>query len=153
MENNSIPQATSPLVTWLSYLENLHSKTIDMGLERVSQVAARLNVLKPAPFVFTVAGTNGKGTTCRTLESMLMAAGYKVGVYSSPHLVRYTERVRIQNTELPESAHTASFAEIEAARGEISLSYFEYGTLSALWLFKPGEAGRGDSGSRPRWAS
>ena len=131
-----IPQATSPLVTWLSYLENLHSKTIDMGLDRVSQVGARLDVLKPAPFVFTVAGTNGKGTTCRTLESMLMAAGYKVGVYSSPHLVRYTERVRVQNTELPESAHTASFAEIEAARGEISLSYFEYGTLSALWLFK-----------------
>jgi dihydrofolate synthase/folylpolyglutamate synthase len=68
-----------------------------MGLERVSQVAARLDVLKPAPFVFTVAGTNGKGTTCRTLESVLMAAGYKVGVYSSPHLVRYTERVRVQN--------------------------------------------------------
>ncbi|MGS6324930.1 bifunctional tetrahydrofolate synthase/dihydrofolate synthase, partial [Enterobacter hormaechei] len=90
MENKSIPQATSPLAAWLSYLENLHSKTIDMGLERVSQVAARLDVLKPAPFVFTVAGTNGKGTTCRTLESVLMAAGYKVGVYCSPHLVRYT---------------------------------------------------------------
>jgi folylpolyglutamate synthase/dihydropteroate synthase len=75
MENKSIPQATSPLAAWLSYLENLHSKTIDMGLERVSQVAARLDVLKPAPFVFTVAGTNGKGTTCRTLESVLMAAG------------------------------------------------------------------------------
>ena len=70
MENKSIPQATSPLAAWLSYLENLHSKTIDMGLERVSQVAARLDVLKPAPFVFTVAGTNGKGTTCRTLESV-----------------------------------------------------------------------------------
>ena len=136
MENKSIPQATSPLAAWLSYLENLHSKTIDMGLERVSQVAARLDVLKPAPFVFTVAGTNGKGTTCRTLESVLMAAGYRVGVYSSPHLVRYTERVRVQNSELPESAHTASFAEIEAARGEISLTYFEYGTLSALWLFR-----------------
>ena len=93
-------------------------------------------MLKPAPFVFTVAGTNGKGTTCRTLESVLMAAGYKVGVYSSPHLVRYTERVRVQNTELAESAHTASFAAIEAARGETSLTYFEYGTLSALWLFK-----------------
>ena len=136
MENKSIPQATSPLAAWLSYLENLHSKTIDMGLERVSQVAARLDVLKPAPFVFTVAGTNGKGTTCRTLESVLMAAGYRVGVYSSPHLVRYTERVRVQNSELPESVHTASFAEIEAARGETSLTYFEYGTLSALWLFK-----------------
>lgn len=130
------PQAASPLASWLSYLENLHSKTIDLGLERVSQVAARLGVLKPAPFVFTVAGTNGKGTTCRTLESILMAAGYKVGVYSSPHLVRYTERVRVQGQELPESAHTASFAEIESARGGISLTYFEYGTLSALWLFK-----------------
>lgn len=136
MENTTLPQATSPLAAWLSYLENLHSKAIDMGLERVSQVAARLDVLKPAPFVFTVAGTNGKGTTCRTLEAMLMAAGYKVGVYSSPHLVRYTERVRVQNAELAESAHTASFAEIEAARGDISLTYFEYGTLSALWLFK-----------------
>ncbi|WP_285130215.1 bifunctional tetrahydrofolate synthase/dihydrofolate synthase [Leclercia adecarboxylata] len=136
MENITLPQATSPLAAWLSYLESLHSKAIDMGLERVSQVAERLDVLKPAPFVFTVAGTNGKGTTCRTLESMLMAAGYKVGVYSSPHLVRYTERVRVQNAELAESAHTASFAEIEAARGDISLTYFEYGTLSALWLFR-----------------
>jgi dihydrofolate synthase/folylpolyglutamate synthase len=129
-------QATSPLATWLSYLENLHSKTIDLGLERVSQVAARLDVLHPAPFIFTVAGTNGKGTTCRTLESILLAAGFKVGVYSSPHLVRYTERVRIQNTELAESEHTRAFAEIEAVRGETSLTYFEYGTLSALWLFK-----------------
>ncbi len=130
------PQAASPLASWLSYLENLHSKTIDLGLERVSQVAARVRILKPAPFVFTVAGTNGEGTTCRTLESILMAAGYKVGVYSSPHLVRYTERVRVQGKELPESAHTAFFAEIESARGDISLTYFEYGTLSALWLFK-----------------
>ena len=121
--------------TWL-YLEHLHSKAIDLGLARVSEVAGRMAILKPAPFVFTVAGTNGKGTTCRTLESVLMAAGYKVGVYSSPHLVRYTERVRIQGAELPEAAHTASFAEIEAARGDISLSYFEFGTLSALWLFK-----------------
>ncbi|MFP7354097.1 bifunctional tetrahydrofolate synthase/dihydrofolate synthase [Klebsiella pasteurii] len=136
MEKQPIPQATSPLATWLSYLEHLHSKTIDLGLARVSEVAQRMAVLKPVPFVFTVAGTNGKGTTCRTLESALMAAGYKVGVYSSPHLVRYTERVRVQGEELTELAHTTSFAEIEAARGEISLSYFEFGTLSALWLFQ-----------------
>ncbi|CAA0353343.1 bifunctional tetrahydrofolate synthase/dihydrofolate synthase [Klebsiella oxytoca] len=136
MEKQPIPQATSPLATWLSYLEHLHSKTIDLGLARVSEVAQRMAVIKPAPFVFTVAGTNGKGTTCRTLESVLMAAGYKVGVYSSPHLVRYTERVRVQGEELPELAHTTSFAEIEAARGDISLSYFEFGTLSALWLFQ-----------------
>ena len=136
MDKELIPHATSPLASWLFYLENLHGKTIDLGLERVSQVAARLAVLKPAPFVFTVAGTNGKGTTCRTLEAMLMAAGYRVGVYSSPHLVRYTERVRVQGQELTEADHTAAFAEIEAVRGEISLSYFEYGTLSGLWLFK-----------------
>ena len=136
MEKQPIPQATSPLATWLSYLEHLHSKTIDLGLARVSEVAQRMAVMKPAPFVFTVAGTNGKGTTCRALESVLMAAGYKVGVYSSPHLVRYTERVRVQGEELAELAHTTSFAEIEAARGEISLSYFEFGTLSALWLFQ-----------------
>ncbi|MFP5595650.1 bifunctional tetrahydrofolate synthase/dihydrofolate synthase [Kluyvera sp. 142486] len=136
MDKNLIPQATSPLATWLSYLENLHSKTIDLGLERVSRVAGQLDILQPAPFVFTVAGTNGKGTTCRTLETILMAAGYKVGVYSSPHLVRYTERVRVQGAELAESAHTASFAAIETGRGDTSLTYFEYGTLSALWLFK-----------------
>lgn len=136
MEKDLIPQATSPLATWLCYLENLHSTTIDMGLERISKVAATLDVLKPAPTVFTVAGTNGKGTACRTLETTLMADGYRVGVYSSPHLVRYTERVRIQGEELPEALHTASFAEIEAARGDISLTYFEYGTLSALLLFK-----------------
>jgi len=136
MEKELTPLATSPLATWLSYLEHLHSKTIDLGLARVSEVAARMGVLKPAPFVFTVAGTNGKGTTCRTIESVLTAAGLKVGVYSSPHLVRYTERVRVQGGELAESAHTASFAEIEMARGDISLTYFEFGTLSALWLFK-----------------
>lgn len=136
MEKESIPHATSPLASWLFYLENLHGKTIDLGLERVGQVAARLAVLKPAPCVFTVAGTNGKGTTCRTLEAMLMAAGYRVGVYSSPHLVRYTERVRVQGQELTEADHTAAFAQIEAMRGDISLSYFEYGTLCGLWLFK-----------------
>ncbi|MBV4411881.1 bifunctional tetrahydrofolate synthase/dihydrofolate synthase [Enterobacteriaceae bacterium YMB-R22] len=131
-----VPQATSPLATWLSYLENLHSKSIDLGLERVRAVAATLGVLNPAPFVFTVAGTNGKGTTCRTLETMLLAAGLRVGVFSSPHLLRYAERVRVQGEELPETRHTASFAAIEAARGDTSLTYFEYGALSALWLFK-----------------
>ncbi len=158
MEKQHLPQATSPLATWLSYLENLHGKTIDMGLERVSRVAALLDVAKPAPFVFTVAGTNGKGTTCRTLEAVLMAAGYRVGVYSSPHLVRYTERVRVQGEELAESQHTAAFAEIEAVRGETSLTYFEYGTLSALWLFKQAqldvvilEVGLGGRLDAPTW--
>ena len=136
MENLHLPQATSPLATWLTYLENLHSQAIDLGLERVRLVASQLNLLKPAPFVFTVAGTNGKGTTCRTLETLLIAAGYRVGVYSSPHLVRYTERVRIQSQELSEAEHTASFAAIEQGRGDTSLTYFEYSTLSALYLFR-----------------
>lgn len=133
---DNLPQATSPLVTWLHYLENLHTQAIELGLTRVHRVAKQLDLLTPAPVVFTVAGTNGKGTTCRTLETLLMAAGYRVGVYSSPHLLRYTERVRIQGEELAESDHTASFADIEKGRGDTSLTYFEYGTLSALWLFK-----------------
>jgi len=133
---DNLPQATSPLAAWLYYLEHLHAQAIELGLDRIRRVASSLDLLTPAPTVFTVAGTNGKGTTCRTLETVLMAAGYRVGVYSSPHLIRYTERVRIQGEELAESAHTASFAAIEAGRGETSLTYFEYGTLSALWLFK-----------------
>ena len=134
--DKTLPQATSPLATWLHYLEHLHSQAIELGLDRIQRVAARLDLLKPAPFIFTVAGTNGKGTTCRTLETLLMAAGYRVGVYSSPHLVRYTERVRVQGAELDEALHSASFASIEAGRGDISLTYFEFGTLSALNLFR-----------------
>ncbi|CQI93663.1 bifunctional folylpolyglutamate synthase/ dihydrofolate synthase [Yersinia rohdei] len=136
MNNHLIPQATSPLAAWLYYLERLHSQPIELGLERIKQVAERLDLLKPAPKVFTIAGTNGKGTTCCTLESILLAAGLRVGVYSSPHLLRYTERVRIQGQELPDAAHSHSFAQIEAGRGDISLTYFEFGTLSALQLFK-----------------
>ncbi|MCY9848637.1 bifunctional tetrahydrofolate synthase/dihydrofolate synthase [Pectobacterium jejuense] len=136
MDTLQIPQATSPLVTWLHYLEHLHAQAIDLGLERVKQVAEHLQLLQPAATIFTVAGTNGKGTTCCTLESILLAAGLRVGVYSSPHLVRYTERVRIQGKELPEALHTQAFADIEAGRRAVSLTYFEFGTLSALQLFK-----------------
>lgn len=136
MNNHQIPKATSPLAAWLYYLERLHSQPIELGLERVKQVAERLDLLKPAPKVFTVAGTNGKGTTCCTLESILLAAGLRVGVYSSPHLLRYTERVRIQGQELSEAEHSHSFAQIEVGRAGISLTYFEFGTLSALQLFK-----------------
>ncbi|CDL82487.1 bifunctional tetrahydrofolate synthase/dihydrofolate synthase [Xenorhabdus szentirmaii] len=131
-----IPQATSPLMTWLSYLGNLHTKAIDMGLERVGKLGNQLGLLNPAPKVITVSGTNGKGTTCHTLESVFLAAGLKVGVYSSPHLVRYTERVRIQGKEPTEQDFCRVFADIEAQRGDISLTYFEYGTLAALQLFK-----------------
>ncbi|OOF51418.1 bifunctional folylpolyglutamate synthase/dihydrofolate synthase [Rodentibacter trehalosifermentans] len=128
-------KATSPLAEWLSYLENSHFKAIDLGLERIKSVAEKLDLLKPAPYVITVGGTNGKGTTCRLLETLLLAQGWRVGVYSSPHLLRYNERVRIQNQDLPDEAHTASFAFIEENR-TASLTYFEFSTLSALHLFK-----------------
>ncbi|MFQ1016220.1 bifunctional tetrahydrofolate synthase/dihydrofolate synthase [Gilliamella sp. BG7] len=133
---NNQPNAMSDLKTWLCYLEQLHPITIDLGLERVKTVAQRLNLLQPAPYVFTVAGTNGKGTTCRTLEMILLEANLKVGVYSSPHLLRFTERVRIDNQESSEKETIKAFVEIEQARGEISLTYFEYATLAALYQFK-----------------
>ncbi|NBI13897.1 bifunctional tetrahydrofolate synthase/dihydrofolate synthase [[Haemophilus] felis] len=127
--------ATSPLEKWLSYLENSHFKAIDLGLDRIKSVAENLDLLQPAPFVITVGGTNGKGTTCRLLETVLINAGLKVGVYSSPHLLRYNERVRIQKQDLSDEAHTASFAFIEQNKTQ-SLTYFEFSTLSALHLFK-----------------
>ncbi|WP_305416626.1 bifunctional tetrahydrofolate synthase/dihydrofolate synthase [Photobacterium leiognathi] len=130
------PQATASLSIWLKYLEQLHTSAIDLGLDRVKAVGQKADLLKPAPCVITVAGTNGKGSTCAMLEAILIEAGYKVGVYSSPHLVRYNERVRINNQELDDSEHTKAFASVEAARGDISLSLFEFGTLSALTLFK-----------------
>lgn len=127
--------ATSSLSEWLSYLENSHFKAIDLGLTRVKAVAESLDLLRPAPFVITVGGTNGKGTTCRLLETILLKAGLRVGVYSSPHLLRYNERVRIQNQELSDEFHCASFAFIEQHKTQ-SLTYFEFSTLSALHLFK-----------------
>ncbi|WP_305818544.1 bifunctional tetrahydrofolate synthase/dihydrofolate synthase [Photobacterium leiognathi] len=130
------PQATASLSIWLKYLEQLHTSAIDLGLDRVKAVGQKADLLKPAPCVITVAGTNGKGSTCAMLEAILIEAGYRVGVYSSPHLVRYNERVRINNQELDDSEHTKAFASVEAARGDISLSLFEFGTLSALTLFK-----------------
>ena len=133
---NKIPNAMSDLETWLCYLEQLHPSSIELGLERVKSVAERLDLLQPAPYIFTVAGTNGKGTTCRTLEMILLAADKRVGVYSSPHLLRFTERVRINNQESTPSDTVKAFAAIEKARGDISLTYFEYATLAALYQFK-----------------
>ena len=133
---NKIPNAMSDLETWLCYLEQLHPSSIELGLERVKSVAERLDLLQPAPYIFTVAGTNGKGTTCRTLEMILLAADKRVGVYSSPHLLRFTERVRINNQESTPSDTVKAFAAIEKARGDVSLTYFEYATLAALYQFK-----------------
>lgn len=119
---------------WLRYLEQQHPTAIDLGLERIRQVADALCVGRPAPAVITVGGTNGKGSTVRYMETILVEDGQRVATYTSPHFLRYTERVRVQGEELPESAHCEAFAAVEAARGDISLTYFEAGTLAALWL-------------------
>ena len=135
MKQNISPTITDNLETWLTYLEHGHFKTIDMGLERIKSVASNLDLLHPAPYVITVAGTNGKGSTCRFLEVALMKLGLKVGVYSSPHLLRYNERVRINGQLLDDEAHIDSFTEIDQNK-TASLTYFEFSTLSALKLFK-----------------
>lgn len=124
------------LADWLSYLEQLHPTAIDMGLERSREVASRLGLSRPAPKVITVTGTNGKGSTCAFLAALLRAQGLKVGVYSSPHLQRYNERVQLNGQEASDQALCDAFAAVEAARGEISLTYFEMGTLAAFWLFQ-----------------
>ena len=121
---------------WLAVLEALHPSEIDMGLERVREVAERLNVLRPAPRVFTVTGTNGKGSTCAALDSLLRTAGLRTGCYTSPHLHRYNERIRINGAQADDQSICDAFAAIDAARGDISLTYFEFGTLAAFWLFQ-----------------
>ena len=122
------------LTEWLAFIERQHPKSIALGLERVAAVWRRMNVALGCP-VITVAGTNGKGSVCALLESMLRAGGYRTGLYSSPHLERYNERVRLAGAEASDEALCAAFAAVEAVRGQVELTYFEYGTLGALWLF------------------
>lgn len=170
------------LSAWLAYIEQQHPKSIDMGLDRVREVAARLSLGRPATRVITVGGTNGKGSTVAFIEAIARAAGWKVGAYTSPHLLRYNERVRIDGTEVDDASLVDAFEAVEAARlspspigdqrkspwergvgvrverspgvsdgvatpsppsppleGEgsgIPLTYFEFGTLAALWLFE-----------------
>ncbi|GFM64509.1 bifunctional folylpolyglutamate synthase/dihydrofolate synthase [Pseudomonas cichorii] len=121
---------------WLAYLEQLHPSAIDMGLDRSRQVAQQLGLTRPAPRVITVTGTNGKGSTCAFVAALLQAQGLKVGVYSSPHLLRYNERVQVQGVEASDAELCKAFAVVEAARGDITLTYFEMGTLAAFWLFE-----------------
>ncbi|BDR12806.1 bifunctional tetrahydrofolate synthase/dihydrofolate synthase [Vibrio sp. STUT-A11] len=136
MTQNPIPQATSSLEMWLDYLTNIHSSAIDLGLDRVQAVANKANLTKPAPTVITVAGTNGKGSTCALMEAILLDAGYSVGVYSSPHLIRYNERVRINGIDVEDAKHCQAFDFVEKQRGDITLSLFEFGTLAALRIFQ-----------------
>jgi len=120
---------------WLDYQQRIHPRAIALGLDRVREVWHRLGARGPAPVVITVGGTNGKGSTVAFLEAMLVADGRRVGAYTSPHLLRYNERVRIDGEDVGDAALIDVFERIEAARGEIELTYFEYGTLAALILF------------------
>lgn len=133
----SAPPKGASLNDWLDYLLAIHPKEIDMGLARVSEVASRLGVKSlPGTLVITVAGTNGKGSTCAMLENILRGAGLKVGVYSSPHILKYNERIRIDGKDADDEAILKAFDAIETARGEISLTFFEFATLTGLLLFK-----------------
>lgn len=139
-ETPAFNAANKDLAAWLSYIEQLHPKSISMGLERINVVIRRLN-LTPAFKIITVAGTNGKGSTCAMLSQIYQEAGYRVACYTSPHLLRYNERVRINGLEASDSDLCQAFAAVEAARcgdsadEEVALTYFEIGTLAAIWHF------------------
>ncbi|RZI43044.1 bifunctional tetrahydrofolate synthase/dihydrofolate synthase [Herbaspirillum sp. HC18] len=122
------------LPEWLAKLESMHPKAIDMGLERVAKVKERLGIRFDCP-VIIVGGTNGKGSTCAMLESILMHAGYRVGLYTSPHLLDFNERARIRGESVSDDALVEQFAAVEEKRGDISLTYFEFTTLAILRLF------------------
>ena len=123
------------LADWLDHIERQHPNAIDMGLDRVREVASRMGLKRPAKRVIAVGGTNGKGSTVAFVEAIARAHGWKMGTYTSPHLLRYNERVRIDGIDADDAALVAGFEAVDAARGDTPLTYFEYGTLCALWLF------------------
>lgn len=123
------------LSEWLSYIESQHPAEIELGLERGLSVLEKLNLGRPKAKVITVAGTNGKGSTCTMLTRYLVDAGYKVGTYTSPHFLRFNERVLVDGVECSDELLVAAFEVIEEARGETPLTYFEFSTLAALWVY------------------
>lgn len=123
------------LDAWLDHQLRLHPKSIAMGLQRIRPVAEALDVLRPATRVVTVGGTNGKGSTVAMLEAAALAAGLRVGAYTSPHIEHYRERIRLYGIEASDAELIAAFEAVEDARGETALTFFEFGTLAALWLF------------------
>jgi dihydrofolate synthase/folylpolyglutamate synthase len=121
---------------WLDYQQSVHPRGIDLTLARVAAVAARLQLLEPAFRVITVAGTNGKGSTVEYCSRMLTAAGHRCGAFTSPHLIRYNERIRIDGEMVTDAELIAAFEAIESARGDTTLTFFEYNALAALWVFR-----------------
>lgn len=124
------------LADWLRLQEGVHGTAIDLGLERVRSVAQRLGLLPFGPRTIIVAGTNGKGSTVASLTGLLRAHGATVGSFTSPHLLRYNERIGINGAEAPDGLIVAAFEAIEAARGETTLTFFEFNALAALWIFR-----------------
>ena len=133
---SAIPTSKHSLADWLAYLESLHPTAIELGLDRVLTVANRLQACEGGGVKIIVGGTNGKGSTCAMLEAIYLAAGYKTGLYTSPHLIDFNERIRLRGELATDEQIVAQLARIEAARDEVSLTYFEYTTLAALLLFK-----------------
>ena len=133
----TIPASMKTLADWLAHAEQQHPKTIELGLERVRAVAVRLGLSFDCP-VITVAGTNGKGSTCAMLESILRHAGYRTAVFTSPHLVRFEERLRVGGEAIEAAALLPHFEAVEAARAEIPLTYFELTTLAILHCMAAG---------------
>ena len=121
---------------WLQTIESLHPSEIDLGLERLRIVSQRMGLNRPGKLVITVAGTNGKGSTVAMLEAIYCAAGYTVGSYTSPHLIHYNERIRINSQMASDATLCASFERINRERAEISLTYFEFGTLAGLQILE-----------------
>lgn len=128
--------STRTLPQWLEHIQQQHPREVELGLERLRVVAGALGLRRPARRVVTVAGTNGKGSTVAFIEAIARAAGHRVGAYTSPHLLAYNERVRIDGRDAGDAPLVAAFEAVEAARADIPLTYFEYGTLAALWLFQ-----------------
>ncbi|NNE38278.1 MAG: bifunctional folylpolyglutamate synthase/dihydrofolate synthase, partial [Gammaproteobacteria bacterium] len=128
-------QNNRTLKEWLDWQESLHFTAIELGLDRCRRVADAMHLLPPSYFVISIAGTNGKGSCAVLLELILREAGYKTGLYSSPHLTRYNERIKINGEEQPDEHLCDSFSRINQSRGEISLTYFEFGTLAAMDIF------------------
>jgi dihydrofolate synthase/folylpolyglutamate synthase len=120
------------LDSWLQTIQSLHPTEIELGLERIRTAAARLGLQRPAPWVITVAGTNGKGSCVAVTEAVLLRAGYRTGAYTSPHIHRYNERLRIDGVDIDDESLCRAFEKVAAARGDVSLTYFEFGTLAAL---------------------
>ncbi|MFQ3189739.1 MAG: dihydrofolate synthase/folylpolyglutamate synthase [Paraglaciecola sp.] len=125
---------------WLTYLEQVHPSNIELGLERVAEVFCNLQLDLSQRTIVTVAGTNGKGTTCALIEQALLMSQHSVSVFSSPHLLDYRERVRVDAAMLTEKAHCQAFLKVDQARGETLLTYFEFGTLAALQLMADSNA-------------